>query len=506
MSSQYYTDDIEQNHERAREDVAALGEFDAWVDGEWAAVADGDTFETRDPVVDEPILSVPRCRADSVDTTVEHAEAAFESEWKSTDATERSNRLLEWATALKENADDLALIESVDGGKPITHAKAEVQYAIEFLEYYAKVAQADEGSTLPTGPDTHVYTRYEPYGVVGLIVPWNFPLIIAMWKVAPALAAGNTVVLKPAEQTPLSALYAASLSKDVLPDGVFNVVTGFGTEAGAPLTEHPTVQKISFTGEDATGEQIMRTASENITPVTLELGGKSPYLVFPDADLEKAIRDISHGIFYNAGQSCDACSRVLVHDDIAEEFTERLADRAESLTPGDTLQEGTKVGPLVSKDQYEKVTEYVEVGKEEGATLVRGGVSDDESLANGWYVEPTIFTDVDNDMRIAQEEIFGPVETIITFDSYEEAIELANDVEFGLAAGVATTDTSIAHRAAADIEAGSIWINGGYATPIPGAPFGGFKRSGIGRELSKDALRHYTQEKAVYLSTDEPDL
>jgi aldehyde dehydrogenase (NAD+) len=506
VSTQNYTDEIAENHSRAQAEVAELAEFQTWVDGDWEAAANGDTFETFDPVVDEPILSVPRCTATDVEAAVDRASEAFEEKWEGTDPETRSRRLFEWAEEIRNHSEELALIESVDGGKPINHAKAEVGYAIEFLEYYASVVRADEGHTLPNGPDKHIYTRNEPFGVVGLIVPWNFPLIISMWKIAPALAAGNTVVIKPAEQTPLSALYAASLSKSALPDGVLNVITGFGEEAGAPLTEHPSIDKISFTGEDTTGEEIMRTASESITPVTLELGGKSPYLVFPDADIDTAVHDVAHGIFYNAGQSCDACSRVIVHEDVAEEFTEELVERAESLKAGDTLQEGTRVGPLVSREQYEKVSEYIEIGKEEGATLETGGVVEDPELDDGWYIAPTIFTDVDNDMRIAQEEIFGPVETIITFETYEEAISLANDVEFGLAAGVATTDTSTAHKAAAEIDAGSIWINGDYATPIPGAPFGGFKRSGIGRELSKDALRHYTQEKSVYISMDDPTL
>jgi aldehyde dehydrogenase (NAD+) len=314
------------------------------------------------------------------------------------------------------------------------------------------------------------------------------------------------VVLKPAEETPLSALYAAKLSQGILPDGVLNVVTGFGREAGAPLTEHDSVSKISFTGEDTTGETIMESAAATITPVTLELGGKSPYIVFADADLEKAARDVSHGIFYNAGQSCDACSRVLVQDSIESEFMDLLDERREELQTGDPLREGTQIGPLVSREQYEKVTSYIETGRRDRGTPPKNGIPEDSSLNEGWYVEPTIFTEVDTDSQIAQEEIFGPVLAVTTFSEYDEAIELANDTVFGLAAGVATADTSVAHRAAADLEAGTVWVNGGYANPVPGAPFGGYKRSGIGRELGKDALRQYTREKSVYVSIEDPSL
>ncbi|THE63018.1 aldehyde dehydrogenase [Salinadaptatus halalkaliphilus] len=504
MTIQYYTDSVRQNHADARADLEVLGAFETWIDGEWAPAANGETFETIDPVVQEPICSVPRCGAADVDRAVESAQSAFDATWGSLGAADRSRAILAWTETLREHIDELALVESLDGGKPLSHARAEIEFGIEFIEYYANVVRADEGITLPTSDDQHVYTRTEPYGVVGLIVPWNYAFIIAAWKLGPALAAGNAVVLKPAEQTPLSALYAAKLSKSIFPDGVVNVLTGYGEEAGAALSSHPTVGKLSFTGADTTGETIMETAASTVTPVTLELGGKSPYVVFPDVDIDETVRDVAHGIFYNAGQSCDACSRLLVHEDIAEEFLDALVDRAESLEVGDTLQEGTTLGPIISQAQFETVTGYLERGTDAGATLETGGVADESPVDDGWFVEPTVFTDATNDMQIAQEEIFGPVLTVITFSTYEEAVDLANDVPFGLAAGVATSDIDRAHRAAADIDAGSIWVNGSYATPRPGGPFGGFKRSGIGRELSKDALRHYTQEKTVYVSVDDP--
>lgn len=291
----------------------------------------------------------------------------------------------------------------------------------------------------------------------------------------------------------------------MLPDGVLNVVNGYGTEAGAPLIEHAGIDKLSFTGSVPVGKSVMRAAAEHVTPVTLELGGKSPFVVFPDADVQQAAETSAAGIFYNAGQSCDACSRILVHEDVREEFTDAFLGAASAWEPGDPLADETTMGPLTFADQHEKVTNYVEVGQEEGATLVHGGGSPDGDLAAGYFVEPTVFDDVDNDMRIAQEEIFGPMQTIIGFSEYEEAIELANDVDYGLAAGVATRDAAMAHRAAADIQAGSIWVNE-YHGGGPGIPFGGFKASGIGRECAKEALDEYTHTKSVNIALDDPQV
>jgi aldehyde dehydrogenase (NAD+) len=348
-----------------------------------------------------------------------------------------------------------------------------------------------------------VYIRNEPYGVAGQILPWNYPLNLFGWKAGAALAAGNTVVCKPSEEAPLSITRAAQLSAGVLPDGVLNVVNGYGTEAGAPLTEHGGVDKLSFTGSVPVGKSVMRAAAEHVTPVTLELGGKSPFVVFPDADIQQAAETSAAGIFYNTGQSCDACSRILVHEDVREAFTEAFLEAAAVWEPGDPLADGTTMGPLTFADQHQKVTDYIELGQQEGATLLHGGASPDGELAAGEFIEPTVFANVDNDMRIAQEEIFGPVQTIIEFADYEEAIELANDVDYGLAAGVATGDGSTAHRAAADIQAGSIWVNE-YHGGGPGIPFGGFKASGIGRECAKEALDEYTQTKSVNIALDDP--
>ncbi|EMA03114.1 aldehyde dehydrogenase family protein [Haloferax denitrificans] len=504
MQLEHYNDSVQENHRQAREDARALGAFEAWIDGGSRAAASGETFDTRDPVVDDPILSVPRCDEADVDAAVEAAWDACDGEWGQTTPEERSRTLQEWVSVLRDHLDELALLESLDTGKPLAYAEGEVTKGLDFIEYYANICRAEGGKQIAAANDAHIYTRREPYGVVGCVTPWNYPLVLTSWKIGPALAAGNAVVLKPAEQSPLTALRIAELSEGILPDGVFNVVPGFGDEAGASVTGHPDVRKVSFTGEDVTGEAVMSAAAENITPVTLELGGKSPFVVFPDADVEQAAETVAGSITYNTGQSCDACSRAIVHEDVRDEFVERLVEEVESHTIGDPLAEDTTFGPLVSRAQYDKVNSYLKLGVEEGATLATGGGSvEGEGLDGGWFVEPAVFVDAENDMRIAQEEIFGPVETVVTFSTYEEAIELANDVPFGLAAGVATENGSLAHRAAADIDAGSIWVNKYYGRTVTGSPFGGFKRSGMGRECARDTLTSYTQEKTVHVPIEQ---
>jgi aldehyde dehydrogenase (NAD+) len=508
MATEHYSASVRENHQQAIEDVRAVGTFEAWVDGASRGSASGETFDTRDPVVDEPILEVPRCGDDDVDAAVDAAWDAYERDWSETTPEERSRLLQEWVAVLRDHLEELALLESLDTGKPLANAEGEVTKGLDFIEYYANICRAEEGKQIAAVDDAHIYTRREPYGVVGCVTPWNYPLVLTSWKIGPALAAGNCVVLKPAEQSPLTALRIAELSEGVLPDGVFNVVPGFGEEAGAAVTGHPDVQKVSFTGEDVTGETVMESAAANLTPVTLELGGKSPFVVFPDADVEQAAETVAGSITYNTGQSCDACSRAIVHEDVRDEFVDHLVETMEAHTIGDPLAEETTLGPLVSEAQYEKVTSYLELGVEEGATLATGGEAvDDERLDEGWFVEPAVFVDADNDMRIAQEEIFGPVETVVTFSDYEEAIELANDVEYGLAAGVATENGSLAHRAAKDIDAGSIWVNKYYGRTVTGSPFGGYKRSGMGRECARDTLKAYTQEKTVHVPIEqEPTL
>ncbi|OAQ53765.1 hypothetical protein HTG_05745 [Natrinema mahii] len=497
---------IRQRHRRAIDEATAEITFGAWIDGETRSASTGETFQTNDPVIDEPIAEIPRCTGDEIEAAVDAAQSTFEGEWGDIGVSERSALLNEWADELSAHRDTLGLLESLDTGKPLEFAKEEIDGAIAFLSYYADIARSHGGKQIPVDGDSLVYTQREPYGVCGQITPWNFPLYLLAWKIGPALATGNTVVIKPAELTPLTALYAAQLSEGILPDGVLNVVPGYGEEAGAPLTEHEDVRKIAFTGEDLTGETIMKAAAANITPVTLELGGKSPMIVFPDADVETAAEAAADGIFYNTGQACDAASRILLHEDIKEEFTEAFLDHAADYTVGDPLEEGTMMGPLAHQGQYEKVTDYIELGTEEGATVLTGGSApDDPDLEDGWFIEPTIFDDVSNDMRIAQEEIFGPVECLLTFSDYDEAIEMANDIEYGLAGYVITENASLAHQAASDIEAGLIAVNK-YPGDDLGVPFGGYKRSGIGRECAEETLDHYTQTKTVNMQLDEPEL
>lgn len=493
-------------HETAIKEAAEMSDFDAWVGGERITSSRGERIDTSDPVIDAPIVGVPALQESDVDTAVSTAWDAFDTTWSGTTPAERSRMLFQWIKVLKTHIDELTLLECLDTGKPIAHAKSEVEGAIETLEYYAATARTKEGKQIDAKDDLHLYTRSDPYGVVGQIVPWNFPIWAAAWKLGPALAAGNCAVLKPSVNTPLTTIRMAELTADILPDGVVNVVTGSGSTVGGYLTEHSDVHKISFTGSEAIGQQVMESAASHFAAVTLELGGKSPFVVFPDADMDKVVNAVAAGVFYSTGEICDALSRAIVHEDIIAEFTDRFVEKAESHVLGDPLQEETTMGPLTTATQLETVQEYIQAGREEGATLLTGGdVPTDPELQDGWYIEPTVFGDVTNDMRIAQEEIFGPVQTIQSFSTYEEAIRLANDTRFGLAAGIGTEKTSLVHNAAADIDAGIVYVNE-YGPILPDAPYGGFKNSGIGRDLGEEALDHYQQTKSVYVNLDEPSL
>jgi aldehyde dehydrogenase (NAD+) len=346
-------------------------------------------------------------------------------------------------------------------------------------------------------------TLREPIGVVGHILPWNFPLLLAAWKLAPALAAGNTVVMKPAEQTPLTLLQLAEDLKDLLPPGVLNVVTGYGPDVGAPLASHPRVRKLSFTGETTTGRLILQYASENIVPATMELGGKSPHIIFPDADVERAIEGVMIGIFFNQGEVCTAGSRLFVHDAIYDSFVEKVVAKAKGIKVGDPAKPDTQLGPIVSREQMEKVLSYIEIGKKEGATLLCGGTRPaDPALANGFFVTPTVFGNVRNKMRIAQEEIFGPVVSVIRWKDYDTMIAEANDIAYGLGAGLWTDNLPLAVKTAKALQAGTVWINA-YNALFAGAPFGGYKKSGFGRECAFETLLHYTQTKSLFINTAE---
>jgi aldehyde dehydrogenase (NAD+) len=473
--------------------------YDLLIDGEFVESESGEYFETLDPATEDPFASVARGDAADIDKAVEAASTAL-SDWRSMAPAERGRLLRELAGAIRDEADGLAALETRDNGKPLSLAEADVETCARYFEYYAGIADKVHGESIPLGDDYADYTIREPLGVSAQIIPWNLPINIFGRSVAPALATGNVAVVKPAEQTPLTAIEVGRLAIEVgFPPGVLNVVPGFGHEAGSALSEHPDVDGISFTGSVPTGIEVAQTAVENVTNVHLELGGKSPNLVFPDADFDQAIESTITGIFANAGQVCSAGSRLLVHEDVHDEFVSELADRTVELTlgPGD---EDPDMGPLVSDAQFDKVTRYLEIGEAEaGEPIVGGGTLD----RDGYFVEPTIFDGAENDMRIAQEEIFGPVLSVIEFSDEQEAFEIANDVEYGLVAGIHTENNGRAHRFARDVDAGQIFINEWFAGGVE-TPFGGFKQSGFGREKGLDAIDAYTQTKNVcaYIGRD----
>jgi aldehyde dehydrogenase (NAD+) len=492
-------DEIKERHRDAREELLSE-EYDHYIGGEWVESASGETFETRDPATGEVLSEAQAGNNEDIDRAVDAAWEAYDERWSETDATERQRLLTEIADRIEDRRSELAKIETLDNGKPIREARGDVALVADQFRYFAGAVRTHEGETIPTGDEKNIQTIREPYGVVGAVVPWNFPLLIASWKLAPALAAGNTVVLKPAEQTPLSVLELMREIDDVLPDGVVNVVTGYGEEAGAPLTEHPDVRKLSFTGSTAVGKGVMKAAAENVTDVTLELGGKSPVVVFPDADIEQAVRVMTLAMFYNTGECCTAGTRLFVHEDIYEEFMDAFVEAAQGLQMGDPLDSDTRLGPKVSEEQVERTLSYIEQAREDGARIVTGGGQpESDALADGCFVVPTVIDDIDHDSQPVQEEIFGPVEEVFAWSDYDEMMERANDVDYGLAAGVITEDLSNANRAARDIEAGNIWVNQYNDLPA-GQPFGGYKQSGIGREQAATTLEHYTQTKTINMN------
>ncbi len=469
--------------------------YDLYIDGKWVPAESGETFESVDPSTEEALAVVARGGPADIDKAVEAARRAFEGPWRATKPKERARLLFAVARELEARADLFAEWEARDSGKPLSRARREVLSTARYFEFYAGAADKFYGDTIPLGPDYVDFTLREPLGVTAHIVPWNMPLNMVGRSVAPALAMGNTAVVKPAEETPITALMLAELMQELgFPPGVYNVVTGFGEEAGAALSQHPGIDGLTFTGSVETGRLVMKAAAEHIKPVVLELGGKSPHIVFADVDLDLAVQEVAKGIFSNSGQICSAGSRLVVEAAIKEPLLERLAEHARRIRLGPALQD-PDMGPLVSKTQFERVRGYIEVGRQEGAALLLGGDRPPD-LPRGYFIAPTIFDQVRPEMRIAREEIFGPVLAVQTFTEVEEALELANAVPYGLVAGVFTNDINKALRLARDIKAGQIYINEYYAGGEE-TPFGGTKQSGFGREKGMEALYHYTQVKNV---------
>jgi acyl-CoA reductase-like NAD-dependent aldehyde dehydrogenase len=470
------------------------------INGEWRHATGHQTLEVVNPATEEVIARVPAAEQADVDAAVSAARAALEGPWGRMSARERGRLVRKLADRLMERADEVAHLETLHNGKPISESRhIEIPAAAECFEYYAGWADKIQGATIPVKGNYLTYTLREPVGVVAAIVPWNFPLLLASWKIAPALACGNTVILKPASQTPLTALALGEIAQDIgLPPGVINVITGPGSTVGRMIVEHPGIDKIAFTGDTSTGRGIMRGSAETLKQITLELGGKSPNIVLPDADLDAAVRGATIGIFYGKGEVCAAGSRLLVDRAIKSRFMEQLVARARKMAPGDPLDPKTKLGAIASRSQLERVLGYVETGKREGASLVAGGRRADIGTGKGYFMEPTVFDNVTPQMTIAREEIFGPVLATIEFADLDEAITRANDTMYGLAAAVWTRDIKKAHYVARKLKAGTVWINT-YNIYDTAAPFGGYKASGFGREMSAYALEHYTQVKSVWV-------
>ncbi|KAF7890949.1 uncharacterized protein EAF02_001274 [Botrytis sinoallii] len=466
-----------------------------FINNEWVKGVDGKTFEVINPATEEVITSVHEATEKDVDIAVAAARKAYEGEWSKVTPEGRGKLLVKLAELVEKNADLLAAVESLDNGKAISMAKGDVAAVAGCLRYYGGWADKIEGKVIDTDPEYFTYTKQEPIGVCGQIIPWNFPLLMWSWKIGPAVATGNTVVLKTAEQTPLSALVAANLIKEAgFPPGVVNIISGFGKIAGAAIASHMDVDKVAFTGSTVVGRQIMKAAAgSNLKKVTLELGGKSPNIVFNDADIENAISWVNFGIFYNHGQTCCAGSRVYVQDGIYDKFVESFKARAIANKVGDPFHHETFQGPQVSQLQYDRIMGYIDEGKKSGATVVTGGERHGDK---GYFIQPTIFSDVTEDMKIMQEEIFGPVCSIAKFSTEEEIIKIGNGSNYGLASAVHTQNLNTALRVSNALKAGTVWVNC-YNMLHHQVPFGGYKESGIGRELGEAALSNYTQTKSV---------
>ncbi len=484
------------------ETLAAIKPGKLILDGKAVDAASGRTFTTMNPATEQPICEVAEAGVEDVDRAVQAARAAFEGPWAKMKPADRQRVLFKLGDLILQNADDIARLETLDNGKPIFESRqVDIPMVANCFHYFAGWATKIAGETLPVNSAFLNYTLREPLGVLGAIIPWNFPMIMVAWKAAPALAAGNTVIIKPAELTPLSAIRIGELALEAgLPPGALNILPGKGSVAGEAMVKHPGIDKISFTGSTEVGKHLMRTAADTIKKLTLELGGKSPNIVFADADLDAAVRGASTGIFYGKGEVCAAGSRLLVERGIHAEFVAKLAERAAKLQPADPLEPKTRLGSLVSEKQMQTVLGYVEAGIQEGAKVVAGGKRQPVN-GKGWFVQATVLDGVRNDMRVAREEIFGPVLAVIPFDDVDDAVRIANDTPFGLAAGVWTRDIKKAHSVSRRLQAGTVWVNT-YNFYDAGVPFGGYKASGFGRDLGPDSLRDVTQVKSVWISVE----
>jgi len=472
-----------------------------FINGEFVKAKDGKTFETINPSNEKSFCTVPAATEKDVDIAVDAARKAFETTWKATTPSARGKMLMKLADLMDEHVETLAAIETLDNGKAISMSKVDVSLSSGCIRYYAGYADKIHGKVIDTDPDSLTYTRHEAVGVCGQIIPWNFPLLMWSWKIGPAIACGNTVVLKTAEQTPLSGLYAAKLIQEAgFPPGVINIVSGFGKVAGAAIASHMDIDKVAFTGSTIVGRQILKAAaSSNLKKVTLELGGKSPNIVFNDADIENAISWVNFGIFFNHGQCCCAGSRIYVQEGIYDKFIQRFKERTLQNNVGDPTHPETFQGPQVSQVQFDRIMSYIDAGKKAGAKVETGGGRHGKE---GYFIQPTIFSNVSEDMKIVQEEIFGPVCSISKFKTEEEAIKLGNTTTYGLAAAVHTTNLNTAIRVSNSLKAGTVWVNQ-YNMISYQAPFGGFKESGIGRELGKYSLANYTNVKTVHIRTGD---
>jgi acyl-CoA reductase-like NAD-dependent aldehyde dehydrogenase len=471
-----------------------------YINGEWCDAAGGKTIEIVNPATEETIATVPSADEGDVDRAVKAARAALDGPWSKLSARDRGRLVSKIGEKLMEKADEIARLETLHNGKPIFESRQiEIPAAAECFQYYGGWADKIHGETVPVKGNYLTYTLHEPVGVVAAIVPWNFPLLLTAWKVAPALACGNTVIIKPASQTPLTAIALAEVAHEIgIPPGVINVVTGPGASVGRAIVQHPGIDKIAFTGDTSTGKEIMRGSADTLKRITLELGGKSANIVLADADVDSAVRGATTGIFYGKGEVCAAGSRLLVDKAIKSEFIDKVAARTKKMVAGDPLDPKTRLGAISSKKQMESNLRYIETAKKEGATLVAGGARADIGTGKGYFLQPTVFDGVTPDMTIAREEIFGPVLAAIEFADLDEAIARANDSSYGLAAGVWTKDIKKAHYVARKLQAGTVWINT-YNVYDAAASFGGYKQSGFGRELGVHALEHYTQIKTVWV-------